>query len=292
MFKFRCLKTIIILIFLCFTGSVFGLEPPKPKRLNEAYASLLAEAEHLRKTCGDKIWEGWGSAVIPFVVITETHEYALNFPKKLDGFTSIGIDPILGTEVQVGNRTHAVNLGASFDFQGVEAVVVGAPDLLEKVGAAWILVVTHEAFHVYQSQHGRIEKIAETGFGKDYADGSWMLNYPFPYKDETIMGAIHLQGFPLYLAATDGDNGNAGYALGTSLDAINVYRKLLQLLTLDNRSYQYACIEEWVEGVALYTEYRMAKMAAEDGTYKPTNGFEKFKGAKSYLSAWDSDVSP
>lgn len=288
MFQYFRWVQFIALSSLCLTVPLFGFDSAIPMRLDGANATLLAEAMYLRKTFGDKIWPGFGGSVIPIVVITEKNEFAINFPKKLERFASIGIDPILGTEIQVGERLHSTNLVASFQLQGIDAVVIGAPALIERNGAKWIITVIHESFHVFQSQNGGHRKIDETELGKGSPDGSWMLNFPFPYKNQSVMGAIHLQGFSLYLAATEGDPGNATYALGTVLDSINVYRNLLQLVMEGTGSYKYSCLEEWVEGVAFYTEYKIVKMVIEDVAYKPTKAFECLPEEMSYLRAWDT----
>ncbi len=145
-------------------------------------------------------------------------------------------------------------------------------------------------FHVLQYSRGSIGKIAQLKIGPD-SDASWQLDFPFPYKDADVMRLIHLEGYPLYLAASDSDLDAVKYDAGTAIDAIRVYRSFLQRQSPDNKFYNYSQFQEWSEGIAFYTEYKMAEAAAAGGDYQPTEAFRQLPGYKSYQQVRQDDYA-
>jgi hypothetical protein len=95
------------------------------------------------------------------------------------------------------------------------------------------------------------------------------------------MRLIHLQGYTLWLSATSKDKADAQYNLGTALEAAQVYRAFLDRLAQAN-DYSYSEFEEWNEGVAAYTQYRLAEAAAQN-SYVPTAASVHFQDSKAIL---------
>jgi peroxiredoxin len=60
----------------------------------------------------------------------------------------------------------------------------------------------------------------------------------------------------------------------------------LQRQALDNRHYEYSQFQEWAEGIAFYTEYKLAE-AAGSGDYQPTEAFRQLPDYKSYQEIWN-----
>jgi peroxiredoxin len=54
----------------------------------------------------------------------------------------------------------------------------------------------------------------------------------------------------------------------------------------DDKYYKYSQFQEWTEGIAFYTEYKMAEAAAT-GNYQPTDAFKRLPDYKSYQQIWD-----
>jgi hypothetical protein len=142
-------------------------------------------------------------------------------------------------------------------------------------------------FHVLQDSRGGTQKVAQLKIGSS-TDPGWQLNFPFPYKDPDAMRLIHLQGYLLYLAGTDPQEDTVKYDASTAADAVRVYRIFLQRQGPDNKYYDYSRFQEWQEGIAFYTEYKMAEAAA-GGTYQPTEAFRQLADYKSYRQVWDED---
>lgn len=260
---------------------------PSPPQLSRAEAVLLAEAYHLWQSLGEKVWPGWTQVSVPFIYVRDDYEYAVGFPKTPQGFAPLGQDALLGKSIQARKRIFGTHSSASFPYEGVPTIVIGTPAALGKSPAAWVLTASHEMFHVLQDSRGGIQKVAQLNIGSG-SDPGWQLNFPFPYKDADVMRLIHLQGYPLYLAATDSDEGEVKYNAGTAADAARVYRSFLQRQSPDNKFYDYSRFQEWQEGIAFYTEYRMAELAA-GGDYQPTEAFRQLPDYKSYRQVWDED---
>lgn len=262
-------------------------QPSSPPQLSRQDEVLLAEAYHLWQSLGQKVWAGWTQVSVPFIYVTDDYEYAVGFPKKLEGYTELGRDDLLGRPVQARKRVFGTHTAAAFPYGDVPTVVIGTPSALEKSPAAWALTASHEMFHVLQDSRGAVQKVAQLKIGSD-SDPGWQLNFPFPYKDADVMRLVHLQGYPLYLAATGADESGVKYDAGTAADAVRVYRSFLQRQSPDNKFYDYSRFQEWQEGIAFYTEYKMAELAA-GGDYQPTEAFRQLPGYKTYRQVWEED---
>jgi hypothetical protein len=255
-------------------------------QLSQEDVALINETFHFQKTLGNQFWTGWSELKIPIIYITKDYEYAVNFQKKLTGFESVSSHHFPDKNVQSRKRTFDPKAEASFDIEGINAVVMGSPANIGKSSSQWVITAAHEMFHVYQTSRGSMQKVKTLKLGSE-TDASWQLNFPFPYKDEDVMRLIHLQGYSIYLGITSQDDEDAKYNAGTALDAILVYRNFLKTLG-GERNYQYSKFQEWSEGIARYTEYKMAEAAA-NSKYQPTAAFRQSKDFKSYKQLWDEN---
>ena len=244
---------------------------------------LIAEAYHLWSAVADGIWPGASRMAAPMVYLTDDNEYAIGFPGELKGFSPVP-DTAIHRPIQARKRTLQKDLSASFPFEGTDAAVLGTPEALGKNTAGWVVTAAHEMFHVFQYAHGSDRKIASLEIGPPM-DASWQLTFPFPYQDADVMRLIHLQGYPLWLAATAAPE-DAAYNVGTALDAVAVYHAYLDRVRPDGRGYRYSQFQEWNEGVAAYTEYRVAERAANGG-YQPTAEFAVLPGVQTYQQLWE-----
>lgn len=260
-------------------------QQPASSQLPHQDAIRIAEAYNLWRSLGEKIWPGWTEVPMPLLYITPDYEYAIGFPKLLAGFQPHERSTVVNQSIQTRKRVLDQNLSASYPIESVQAVVIGTPAALEKTSAEWVLTASHEMFHVLQYSRGASEKIKSLSLGSE-SDASWQLNFPFPYKDADVMRLIHLQSYPIYLAANSADESEAKYNAGTSVEAVRVYQSLLQRQSPDNKFYKYSQLQEWTEGIAFYTEYKMAEAAA-NGSYQPTEAFRQLPDYKSYRQVWD-----
>ena len=263
--------------------SAVGAQKQLPQ-LSPKDALLIAEAYHLRESLGDKLWPGWTEVPAPFIYITTEYEYAIGFPRTLIGFEQSGRNELLGKSVQVRKRVFPSTLAASFPWEGVATVAIGTPEAMKRSPGEWVLTAAHEMFHVLQAARGEVQKLAALKLGPE-TDASWQLNFPFPYADADVMQLIHLQSYPVYLALMDKTESDLKYDAGTAVEAIRVYKSFLQRRSPETAFFSYSESQEWKEGIALYTEYKLAEAAAASG-YEPIKGFQQLENYKGYQQLW------
>ena len=278
----RPLAHVAFIIVLLSKRQSSAEDVPGPP-LSKEDAAVIGEAYHLWKAVGDKVWPGLTKISAPMIYITNDHEYAIDFPKLLPEAQALEQTLLPGKRVQVRKRKHGVNLAASFDVEGVNAVVIGRPAALEKPAGEWVITALHEMFHVLQSARGSDKKVRRLHIGPE-ADASWQLKFPFPYQDADVMRLVHLQGYLCYLAVTAKDPDDREYLARTALEAVEVYRRFLALREPEGRAGKYSKFQEWTEGAALYTECKVAELAGAD--YRPTEAYRQLPGFTPYPSLW------
>lgn len=253
--------------------------------LTAADMAAIREVYHLWGATANDIWPGSAATSAPIIYVKQSVEYAIGFPRTLQGFTNMWQDRDLGVSIQSRPRTFAPDITASFPVEGVGAVVIGTAAQLNKSLEAWVVTAEHERFHVYQWANGSGDKVAALHIGGPDA-ASWQLTYPFPYSDKNVMRLAHLQGYPLWLAYKDRTSEDSLYDVGTALDAVHVYRSVLDGLA--SKNYFYSEFQEWTEGVAKYTEYRFAECASQT-SYVPDCNFRELPAYKGYVNLWNTD---
>jgi hypothetical protein len=103
----------------------------------------------------------------------------------------------------------------------------------------------------------------------------WMLNYPFPYTTpeikrqfsalcQALAEALRARGQPTFTEK-----------LTAYLEAKRKFRAMLR-----GDDYKYFSFQLWQEGVARYTEYHVADIAAD--AYKPSQDFQRLKDFSPY----------
>ena len=120
------------------------------------------------------------------------------------------------------------------------------------------------------SQPDFYKDVTRLGLARGDETGMWMLNFPFPYERSKVKqqfsaasGALHRR------SALSREKISA-----VKLSAYMAARKGFQAL-LPADDYKYLSFQLWKEGVARYTEYRVAKEAA--ARYRPTKEFAALK---------------
>ena len=98
----------------------------------------------------------------------------------------------------------------------------------------------------------------------------WQLNYPFPYKDAQT--GERFSDLSKLLAETLQTEKKTGFAakLGEYLKARREFQQML-----DSDDYKYFSFQIWKEGIARYTELKIAELAARK--YKPSKEFLALK---------------
>ena len=107
-------------------------------RLPSEMATLVEEARHLRATYADEVWSGWAAADIPIVLVSGEWEFALGFPRQLDGWQQLTAQKAGPADIQFRTRTFPENIAAAFPVDGVPSVVIGDMENTGTTPARWV----------------------------------------------------------------------------------------------------------------------------------------------------------
>ena len=247
-------------------------------RLDNVDRVRLAEAFRLADGLGNKLWPGWTKAPFAVLLVTADNEFLIRHNKPSVDFTLVDYDPLLGSNVYVRKRTQPPNLLATFPLVGgVPTIVIGqAENTSKKTSTPWLITLLHEHFHQLQySQPDYYSGVNALGLSRGDKGGMWMLNYPFPYDWPEMHDHFSLLATRL-LSTLQATNRKQ---LEQSLLLYFEERRDLEH-TLSPDDYRYMSFQMWQEGIARYTELRMAQLAA--AKYKPSRSFTKLKDYKPF----------
>ncbi len=130
-----------------------------------------------------------------------------------------------------------------------------------------MVTLLHEHFHQLQmSQPNYQSEVTALGLAGGDETGMWMLNFPFPYDSIEVKKRFSV------LVATLSDALQAIKRKEFS-EKLSLYLEARRhfVSTLNPDAYKYFSFQLWQEGIARYTEYRIARLAAAE--YKPSREF-------------------
>lgn len=266
---------LLVLVLLSFAATVSAQVKP---RIDETDRIRLAEAFRIGATLGNRIWANWDKAPFALLLVTPEYEFLIRHPKPSPDFTLTGYDALLQSNVYYRERTQPTNLLATFPVVGgIPTIVIGQPENTDKkTSTPWVVTMLHEHFHQLQySQPGYYEGVNALGLSRGDQSGMWMLNYPFPYDWPEMKEQFSL----LSRLLADALHAKTRSDFELKLAAYMKQRHELEM-TLSPDDYRYFSFQMWQEGIARYTEYRIAKMAA--ARYKPSKAFRALKDYQSF----------
>lgn len=231
----------------------------------------IAEAYRIAESVQNDLWKGWSTAPFAMLFITDEHEFLLRHKKPNDEFTSIGYDNLLKSEVFVRPRKFQKDFLATFSaFDATPVIIVGkAENTTDKTSTRWVFVVLHEHFHQLQySRPNYFSDVNALDLSGGDTTGMWQINYPFPYKEESTAKSFRGLTDSLLTAYKTGKNADRAKTLSDYRSKRNSFFESLK--AADGR---YASFQLWQEGVARYTQYKMARLAAR--RLKPSRAFAK-----------------
>ena len=211
----------------------------------------IAEALRLSQRIGERVWPGWLAVPMPILLVGDSVEYLVGHPAPSPDFTSLGRDPLLGTEVLARRRVFAPAMLATFPaVGGIPTIVVGSARATRKRSAEWVVTLLHEHFHQMQyTQPGYYAGVAALDLARGDTTGMWMLDYAFPYDSTRVAAATARLAAALDAAS--------GHAVATAWHELTA--------SLDPADRRYLEFQLWQEGVARWVEYAAAQLAARDG---------------------------
>jgi hypothetical protein len=239
----------------------------------------LAEAFRLADQIGDRIWAGWSKAPFAVLLVTPDVEFLIRHPRPSADFTKLGYDALLKSDVYYRKRTMSQIFLATFPaVGGTSTIVVGqAENTYVKTSTPWVITLLHEHFHQLQdSRRGYYADVNSLNLSHGDQTGMWMLNYAFPYDRKAVQDQFLLVSRLLADAIRAGRS-ERKVKVRAFLDA---RQKFQALLAPDD--YKYFAFEFWKEGIARYTEYQVARLAASEFHVS-----KEFRALKDYRSLAD-----
>lgn len=252
----------LMLVVFC----LFTMHPAQAQQaaaepaMSRADRIRIAEAFRLKAWIGERLWPGWSRTPFPVLLVTQDWEFLVGHPSPGEGFRKLGRDALLGQEVLVRKRVFPPSLMATFPaVGGMPTVVIGQAENTERPrSTAWVVTLLHEHFHQWQSgSPGYFDSVANLGLARGDQTGMWMLNYPFPYARPAVAGQFRKLSLALARALESSEGGLETVAAAQT--------RLAALVSPDE--FRYLDFQLWQEGVARYTELRVAELAASD--YQP-----------------------
>jgi len=260
------------LLSICVTLLAFALSQalcqPKPVLLDRDRIRL-AEAFRLADELGNIIWKDWDEAPFAVLLVTTEHEFLIRHLKPTIDFSLISYDSLLQSNVYYRKRVFQPNLLATFPaVSGVPTIVVGqAENTNVENSTRWVLAVLHEHFHQLQtSQPSYYPDVEALNLSRGDQTGTWMLNYPFPYDSSTINEQFSSLCTKLSDALRSRRSMDFRPKVAAYLRAREEFRR-----HLSDDDYRYFSFQVWQEGVARYTEYRIASLAGQ--LFEPSESF-------------------
>lgn len=246
----------------------------------EADRVRLAEAFRLGEAVGGRVWRGWGEAPFAVLLVTPEHEFLVRHPRPSADFEPLGYDRLLRGEVYFRRRTFSPNLLATFPaVGGVPTIVIGqAENTQKKTSTPWVVTVLHEHFHQLQTSRPDYYAAVEAlGLARGDRTGMWMLDYAFPYSAPEVGRQVGALGRLLAAALRAGKGKDLRARAAAYLDARSKFRAALA-----PDDYKYFSFQLWQEGVARYTEYRVAESAAKGD--RPSRRFRSLKDYRPFAA--------
>ncbi len=265
-------------ILLLAVGNAFSQDKPA---LREIDRTRLAEAFRLGDQLGDQLWPGWSKAPFAVLLVTPDKEFLIRHPQPSNDFTTIGYDTKLKSEVFYRDRKFQTNLLATFPaVGGISTIVIGqAENTASKTSTPWVITLMHEHFHQLQDAQPNFFKDTEAlNLSRGDQTGMWMLNYPFPYETPVVKNLFSDLVRSLLAAITTKSPALFGERMANYLVARYTIKRILS-----PDDYKYFAFQTWKEGIARYTEYRVAKWAATK--YRPTPEFRKLNDFTTFTAA-------
>ena len=272
-------KLVFVCILFLLAQSVSAKQKPS---ISDIDRIRLAEAFRIGESLGNRLWKDWTTAPFAILLVTPEYEFLVRHPNPSDDFTLIGYDSLLQSKVYFRKQSFNKSFLATFPFNGPTTIVVGqAENTTSKTSTPWVVSILHEHFHQLQySRPDYLKAVEALNLSGGDKTGMWMINYAFPYSEDEVKKTVETMCKILLDALQT--KGESDFN-----NKLNVYMKERQKLEkmLKPEDYRYFSFQIWQEGVARYTEYHMALLAAK--MHKPSKEFKALKDYKPFNKVAD-----
>ena len=247
--------------------------------LSEIDRVRLAETFWVADRVGDRLWRGWSKAPFAVLLVTKDHEFLIRHPKPSADFAKIEFDKRLNSDIHYRKRQFSNNLLATFPAisgSPVSTIVVGqAENTQARTSTPWVITLLHEHFHQLQdSQPNFYTAVNALNLSGGDQSGMWMLNYPFPYERKEVQDQFAELG-RLLATAVKAPRPHRARRVREYLAARQKFHSMVTGVDARYISFQF-----WKEGIARYTEYHIAQLAATH--HRPSKEFRALKDYQSF----------
>jgi hypothetical protein len=254
-------RNMIVCFLLLFSVEASAQSHPQMRAEDRA---RIAEAMTISKLYGGKIWPGIDSVPFTLILVTDSVEFLIHHPSPSADFSFLHYDSLLASSVYHRRPTFSKDLAATFPaVKGVSTIVVGTPENTGKNSTDWIITLLHEHFHQYTNSspdyYSAVDSLKLSGGDQT---GMWMLNYPFPYSDSTVLLRYKKYASALSKCVAEIDS----QSFASRFEEYAAERRQLRQ-ALSPPDYRYFSFQVWQEGLARYAEYKFLELL---DTYQPS----------------------
>ena len=272
----------LFLLALFLPPSLSNGATPEEPAISATDRTRLSETFRLGDAIGDRIWPNWSKAPFAVLLVTPDHEFLIRHPKPSSDFSKLGYDASFKSDVYYRKRRFPTNFLATFPAiigSPISTIVVGqAENTTAKTSTPWVITLLHEHFHQLQdSQPNFYTAVNALNLTRGDQTGMWMLNYAFPYDRKDVQDQFAAMS-QLLGATIEAPRKLRARKLNSYLEA---RQKFQQMLSPDD--YKYLSFQFWKEGIARYTEYHVARVAAAN--YRPSKEFRALPDYRSFADA-------
>lgn len=269
-------RMLTVVALLITFGTAVGQDKPA---LSEIDRTRLAETFSVADRVGDRLWPGWSKAPFAVLLVTKDHEFLIRHPQPSADFTKIEFDKRLNSDVYYRKRkfpTHWLATFPAIEGSLISTIVVGQAEQTQpKTSTSWVVILLHEHFHQLQeSQPNFYADVNALNLSGGDQTGMWMLNYAFPYGRKEVQDQFaELSG--LLAAALNAPKPQRARRVRDYLAARQKFQAMVSPADTKYLSFQF-----WKEGIARYTEYHIARLAATH--HRPSKEFMALKDYQSF----------
>lgn len=279
----KIMKTGLLLVLLVLSAASGASAQDRPS-IPAVDRIRLAEAFRLGEVVGNRVWKDWDKVPFAVLLVTPENEFLIRHPRPSEDFTLVAYDSLLKSNVYFRKRTQRTDFLATFPaVGGVSTIVIGqAENTSAKTSTPWVVTVLHEHFHQLQnSQPTYYADVNALELSRGDQTGMWMLNFAFPYKDAKVKEQFSALSRLLAEVLQTKKRSEFSVKLRAYVQAREAFRQ-----TLSPDDYRYFSFQVWQEGIARYTEYRVAESTAK--RYKPSREFRALKDYTPFEDVADS----
>lgn len=230
-----------------------------PQTQHHSVRNMIRDARVIVRQSGDGIWPGYSRVTLPVQLIEPTREI-LFCGRTAIGFKAMPLDRVTGCGLQVRKRQLSVDLAAASYLNEQPVIQIGLPDALGMSRSEWIVTLLHETFHQFQSSlPGYQDAVSTTAQYLGQSGAEWMLDYRFPYADPKVVAAFADMNRCALAFLVGGRPHQVRQLVANYVKARRAARA-----AVGNTAWQYYEFQVGQEGVARWSELRLARMAGRD----------------------------